>query len=169
MTRIEAGKGTVFADSDDGEGEVPTVTLWMFFGLNDSPEMEAGTGTMAPISEHNLDVVLGTAGPASKGEDGEALCSRAFPEQRRRRKPGFSTMTTKTKPAAAEAPSQPKKCKPFSWRELAVFAIRSFLRKAGALQTIRFNEHTSIGLAENLTTPKNAILKSNSEGARVVQ
>lgn len=140
------------------EGEVPTVTLWMSFGLNDSPEMEAGTGTMVPISEHNLDAALGTAGPASKGEDGERSAAGPSQNKRRRKKPGFSTMTTKTKRAADEAPSQPEKCKPSSWRELAVLVIRSFLRKAGALQTIRLNEHTSIGLAENLTTPKNRIL-----------
>lgn len=148
---------------------MPTVTLWMSSGLNDSPEKEAGTRTMAPISEHNLDAALGTAGPASKGEDGELSAARPSQNKRRRGKPGLSTMTTETKRAAGAAPSQPKRHKPSSWCELAVLVIRSFLRKAGASQTVCLHEHTSIGLAENLTTQKNRILKSNSEGARVVQ
>lgn len=67
----------MFADSD-GEGEVPTVTLWMSFGLNDSPEMEAGTGTMVPISEHNLDAVLGTAGRLP-GERMESALQQGLP------------------------------------------------------------------------------------------
>lgn len=53
----------MFADSSGGR-EGWTVSLWMSFGLNDSPEMEAGTRTIELLSEHNLDAGLSTAGPS---------------------------------------------------------------------------------------------------------
>lgn len=79
MTRAEAEKGHRVWQQPRLEGEGRAVTLWMSFGLNESPEVEAGTGTMVLLSEHNLDAGLSLARSGLRARGWRALCEQNLP------------------------------------------------------------------------------------------
>lgn len=139
-----------------------TVTLWMSLDLNDSPEMVAGTRTIVFISQHNLDAGLGTARSGLQEGEWGAIHSRTFPEQKEKEEiwAKHNDYKDQTGSLIKHGASQ-RNVSPFLARTSYVLVIRSFHRKAGALSTTGLNEHTSIGLAENLVMPKSRILKSN--------